>query len=353
MAMVKALAYGTDAVSVSLGLQDSGIDYLGVASVDEGVALRQAGVNLPILVMLSTEEELDKLFRNRLTPSLYSPSMVKAVISYAKSASSEITVHLEVDTGMHRTGLSWDSGNGPIKNVESAAACLEQLAQVSNIQIEGIMTHLACADEPEHDDFTRQQFARFKRVAEFAQGLELEPPPLRHIAATAGTVRFPEARKDMVRVGAALFGFHPPGATSAALTLTPAVSLVSSIVQVIDIPEGEGVGYGITYVAPEGGGRVGVVPVGFHDCVPRSFSNFGSVVVSGVRCPVVGAVSMDSLTVDLSACSDASVGSDVLIYGKYGGSEVSMEEVSRAIGTIPYELMARVGPRVQRIFSRH
>jgi alanine racemase len=137
------------------------------------------------------------------------------------------------------------------------------------------------------------------------------------------------------------------------VTLAPVISLVSRVVQVIDVPAGEGVGYGGTFVAPLGGGRVGVVPAGYHDCVPRSFSNHGYVVVAGRECAIVGAVSMDSMTIDLSSCPEAAVGSDVLIYGNRGDCSVPLEEVSMAIGTIPYEVMARVGPRVQRVFTRH
>jgi alanine racemase len=121
----------------------------------------------------------------------------------------------------------------------------------------------------------------------------------------------------------------------------------------MDVPAGERVGYGGTYVAPEGGGRIGLVPAGYHDCVPRAFSNFGYVMVAGVRCRIVGRVSMDSMTVDLSDCPDAAVGSDVLIYGRQGDWLVPLEEVSAVIGSIPHEVMARVGPRVQRIFTRH
>jgi alanine racemase len=157
----------------------------------------------------------------------------------------------------------------------------------------------------------------------------------------------------MVRLGLGLYGLHPSDATAKELELTPAIGLVSRLVQVIDVPAGERVGYGGTYVAPPGGGRVGVVPAGYHDCVPRSFSNFGHVVIAGVRCPIIGRVSMDSMTVDVSGCAEASVGSDVLIYGRHGDWSIPLEEVAAAIGTIAYEVMARVGPRVQRIFTRH
>jgi alanine racemase len=157
----------------------------------------------------------------------------------------------------------------------------------------------------------------------------------------------------MVRIGLGLFGLHPSPATAAELDLSPVVSFVSRILQVIDVPAGEGVGYGGTWVAPAGGGRVGVVRAGYHDCIPRSLSNFGHVMVGGHQCQIIGRVSMDSMNIDLSGSPEATVGSEVLIYGRLGSSEIHLEDVAAAIGTIPYEVMARVGPRVQRIVTRH
>jgi Alr-MurF fusion protein len=341
MAMVKALAYGTDGVAVSLGLHDSGVDFFGVSGVDEGLALRRAGVTRPILVMLGTEDEVYKMVRYRLTPLIYSLGMLDAVASVAENVATPIAIHLEVDTGMHRSGLD------PTEAIES----LRRLAGLRNIRVEGIMTHFSCADDPTKDEFTYEQLSRFEEV--LSAGRDCGLSPIVHAAATAGTLRFPSARYDMVRIGLGLFGLHPSDATAHGITLSPVISLVSRIVQIINVPGGEQVGYGGSYTAPSEGGRVGVVPAGYHDCIPRAFSNFGYVIVAGARCPIVGKVSMDSMTVNLDACPNATVGSDVLIYGRHGDSEVPLEEVSHAIGTIPYEVMARVGPRVQRILTSH
>jgi alanine racemase len=348
MAMVKALAYGTDAVAVSLGLHDSGIDHLGVAAVDEGIALRRAGVQLPILVMLGTGDEVGKMVRHRLTPLVYSDAMVTAVQAHAKERGEPFAVHVEVDSGMHRAGLPWARDRSGSR---TAAEALDELVDGGLVVVEGLMTHLSSADDPARDAVTREQLRRFDDVVRHARSLGLRP--LLHAAATAGATRFPAARYDMVRIGLGLFGVHPSGATAEQITLTPVLSLVSRIVHVIDVPAGEGVGYGGTYVAPPGGGRVGVVPAGYHDGVPRAASNRGSVLVAGRRCAIVGNVSMDSMTVDISACPEATVGSDVLIFGRRDDARVPLEDVAEAVGTIPYEVMARVGPRVQRIFTRH
>jgi alanine racemase len=174
-----------------------------------------------------------------------------------------------------------------------------------------------------------------------------------HAAATAATIRFPESHFGMVRIGLGLHGVHPSAATAERVGLVPAFGLVSRIVEVLELKQGDRIGYGGTFRVPAGGVRVGVVPAGYHDCVPRALSNVGHVIVAGVRCPILGRVSMDSMTVDLSGCEEARVGSDVLILGRYGDWLVAPEELAAKIGTIPYELMVRVGPRVQRIFTRH
>lgn len=341
MAMVKALAYGTDPVSISLALQDLGVDCLGVSSADEGMALRRAGVTLPVLVLLGTAAELDKMVRSRLTPLVYSPGMLEAVRSAAAAGGPGFKVHVEVDTGFHRAGLS------PAEAVEA----LKQLAAMDGVEVEGLMTHLASADDPADDQYSHRQLDRFEWVAGEAEQLGLQL--VRHAAASAAAIRLPRARLDMVRLGLGLYGSHLSDATAKLVELTPAMSLVSRLVQVIEVQEGERVGYGGIFTVPKHGARLGVVPAGHHDCVPRAFSNFGYVVIAGRRCPIVGRVSMDSMTVDLSACPEAAVGSDVLIYGRRGDWQVPLEEVSAAIGTNAHEVMARVGPRVQRIFTRH
>ncbi len=176
---------------------------------------------------------------------------------------------------------------------------------------------------------------------------------IRHAAATAATLRFPEAHFDMVRIGIGLYGVPPSEVAVSDFPLVPALSLRSRLIEIVDISEGETVGYGRTFTAPSSGKRVGVVPAGYHDCVPRAFSNHGYVIVDGVQCRIAGTVSMDSMSVDISQSEHIRLGAEVLVYGKYGEHNVPIEEVASAIGTIAYELMARVGSRVQRIFTRH
>ncbi len=347
MAMVKALAYGTDSFAISALLNQAGVDYLGVSAVDEGVVLRKSGVTQPILVLLANPADLDKVYRYQLIPVIYSKAMADAVIAFSEIANNTLAIHIELDTGMHRTGLPLSSK----EEKEQTKKSIEALIQQPNIEIEGLMTHLSCADDPQKDDFTKTQIKKFEDVSSLLKqnGLSV----IEHISASAGTIRFTEARKDMVRIGAAMYGFHPSEYTESLVNLEPAASLVSKLVQVIDVPKGEGVGYGARYIAPEKGGRIGVIPVGYHDCIPRAFSDVGYVSISGKACPIVGAVSMDSMTVDISECPDAVAGTDVVFYGPNAGEQFLIERVAKTVGTIPYELMARVGPRVQRIITRH
>lgn len=342
LAMVKALAYGTDAVAVSSALQDSGVDMLGVSNADEGIVLRRNGVHVPILVMLPMPADITKIVRHRLTPVVYSEEFLGELVAVSARQATPLSVHLEVDTGMHRTGLL----------VEEAIKALGELRAHPRLKVAGIMTHFAGADDPDLDHFTRLQIERFDRVLG-AAGAMGYTGLIRHACATAGTLRFPDAHYDMVRLGIGLYGVPPSRASVAEFPLVPALSLRSRLINVLELSRGESVGYGATYTAPTFGRRIGVVPAGYHDCVPRAFSNHGYVVVGGVRCRIAGAVSMDSLSIDVSGSPQSEVGSEVLIYGSFDGNTVAIDEVAEAIGTIAYELMARVGGRVQRIFTWH
>jgi alanine racemase/UDP-N-acetylmuramoyl-tripeptide--D-alanyl-D-alanine ligase len=343
MGMVKALAYGTNPVQISLCLEAAGIDALAVAAVDEGVALRQAGVSLDtILVMLATEPEMERMARLRLTPLIYSPAMLDAAVQQASCGGPPLRVHLEVDSGMHRTGFS----------PRDAVEALRHLRDAPSVSLAGLMTHFACADMATMDDLTARQLEAFEHVVDAAQELGFAGF-LRHAANTAATMRLPRSHLDMVRIGIGLFGIYPSPDTLTYAKLTPAVSLVARIVEVHDLAADEPVGYGATYRTSPQRGRIGVVAAGYHDCVPRAFSNNGFVVVNGQVCPIVGTVSMDSMTIDLSGCPEAAVGTDVIVYGGQGRSSVAIDEVASRIGTIPHELLARIGPRVQRVFTRH
>jgi alanine racemase/UDP-N-acetylmuramoyl-tripeptide--D-alanyl-D-alanine ligase len=347
LGMVKGLAYGTNAIEVSRSLQTYGVDQLGVATVDEGAALRRANISLPVLVTLGTPTEIGKMIRYDLTPQIYSPMMLNSLIDFLNRDSQNaarlpVGIHLEIDTGMHRTGFF----------PEDALQVLRRLRDEPAIRLAGLMTHFSCADIPGEDEFTRMQIARFTDMVKAANDLGFTNF-VKHAANTAGTLRFTEAHLDMVRIGIGLYGIYPSPETAPYLDISPVVSLVSQIVEVHELSTDDRIGYGGTYRVPSAGRRVAVVAAGYHDCVPRALSNFGYVCIDGKRCPIIGSVSMDSMVVDISSCPSATVGSDVLIYGQRGDASLPIEEVANRIGTIPYELLARVGPRVERVLTDH
>ena len=206
MGVVKARAYGTDPVQIAMALEDFGSDFLGVATTNEGIAIREAGIRLPILVFIGSGSDVERMTRYGLTPLVYSAEMLDAVLAETRKSARSIEIHLEVDSGMHRTGF------------ESADAVevLRKLRHEPYVVVSGLMTHLGCADMPEEDNFTREQLKRFGQVVSEAGRLGYEHI-IRHAAATAGAIRFPEARLDMVRIGIGLYGLHPTDATTGGL----------------------------------------------------------------------------------------------------------------------------------------
>ncbi len=339
MAMVKALAYGTDAIRLSLELQRIGVDELGVSTADEGSLLRRSGIHLPIIVMLSMAAEAAKVLHYRLTPVVYSPELVRPLADAAGAQGATLDVHLKVDTGMGRLGVM----------PEELVALARSVVETRVLRPVGLMTHFAVAEDPAQDDFTGRQLAAFGESIAALRKLGLRDIVC-HASATAGAVRFPEAHFDMVRIGLGLYGIHPSAATAARLDLRLAISLVSRIIEERVMGAAQRLGYGGTFVVPHDGFRVGVVPLGYHDGIPLNLSNVGYTLVNGRRADIVGRISMDSMLVNLSEIPDAGCGSDVVIYGEYAGYVLRPEEAARISGTIPYELMARLGPRVQRVF---
>jgi alanine racemase len=342
LAMVKALAYGSELVRLSSWLSEAGIDHLGVSTADEGVELRRAGIQLPILVTLPTPEEAAKLARFGLLPAVYSFALVEPLAAAARAAlpaGQRLAVHLKVDTGMHRVGVAPGEAL-PLARAVSATGAL---------RVTGLMTHLASAEDPGADADTRRQLALFDQArGELAAagfgGL------LCHAAATAAAARFPEARYDMVRLGLGLFGLYPSPAVESAIPLQLAVTLLSRIAEVRTLARGDRVGYGGTHTVTAERLRAGVLPLGYHDGIPWSLSNRGAVLVDGRPAPILGRISMDSMVVDLSAAPDAAAGSEALLFGVHHGAVLRPEEVAAQAGTIPYELLARLGPRVQRVY---
>jgi alanine racemase len=340
LAVLKAWAYGTELARLATALQDSGIDWIGVSAADEGAAVRRAGVQRPVLVMLMDIDEVDKAVRWRLTPVVYSLAFARALVSALQTMGAQLDVHLEIDTGMGRVGI----------NPEQALEAARLLRDSGVARLTGLMTHLASADDPAADADTRDQLQRFDHAVDAIRA-ESDGPLLVHAAATSGAVRFPEARHDMVRIGLGLYGLHPSAAVGQPVELELALAFVSRLVQVHVFEQGQRIGYNGTYQVSAERQRIGIVAAGYNDGVPWSFGRSGEVMMQGQRLRVLGRVSMDSMAIDLDPLPGAAVGDEVLIFGAHEGQVLRPELAALQAGTIPYDLLVRVdNRRVQRIF---
>jgi len=330
MFVVKANAYGHGAAACSLAAERSrAADWLGVSSVEEGVALRESGVRLPILVLgsLYPFESVLAAAAHDLTPIVASLESAKRVAEVALRLRRNINVHVKVDTGMGRIGV----------RPEAACGLIRHLARMKAVRVQGIYTHLASAEDDAA--FTAAQIRAFRRVvSELArEGLR---PPLVHAANSAGALKHPSSRFDMIRPGLAAYGLYPG--------FKPVLALKSKIVFLKTLPKGSPVSYGARWRARRTT-RAATLPVGYGDGYSRALSSRAEVLVGGRRCPVIGAVTMDQTMVDVTDVPQAVVGSDAVLVGAQGGERIGVEELSRLCGTIPYETATAISSRVPRV----
>jgi len=340
MVMVKAFAYGSGSYEVASLLEFQRADYLAVAYADEGQQLRDNGISLPIMVLNPGPDSFGQLRRYRLEPEIYSLERLHDYLQAAREASADGAgplppLHLKLDTGMRRLGFA----------EEELPALLALLAaHRAALPVAGIMTHLAAADDPAHDDFTQQQLATFRRMAAAIEAT-LGYPALKHALNSAGIRRFPAAQLDMVRLGIGLYGVE--ASAEDAHRLLPVSTLKTTISQIKTLPAGTTVGYGRRGAATAHERRVATLAIGYADGYDRRFSNGqGLVLLHGRRAPVVGSVCMDMVMVDVTDVPEARPGDVAVVFG----AELSPSELARRIGTIPYELLTNVSERVKRVF---
>jgi alanine racemase len=347
-AVVKANGYGHGAAAVARAALAGGAIGLAVALVDEGVDLRQRGVRGPILLLSECgPEAVDAAMANQLTPTLYTPEGVALFSAAARRLGQRKSVHVKVDTGMHRVGAP----------VADAPAILRAVAEDPLLVFEGLWTHLAVADGESSDDrtFTHSQLASFDGVlGELDRAHAL--PTLVHAANTAGAVAYPAARYNMVRCGIGLYGYLPGPAVTAALatgapgaTLQPALSLRARVTAVRMLEEGARPSYGRLRPLP-GRSVVATVPLGYADGVPRAlFAKGYSVLIGGRRRPLAGMVTMDQIVVDCGDDTTVRPGDDVVLLGRQGDEEITADEWAGLLDTISYEVLCGIGPRVPRM----
>ena len=337
-AVVKAQGYGIGAVEVARSVLAAGATWLAVARVHEGAELRAAGIRAPILVLTRTDpKEAEQAVAADLAITIDNPELGQALAAVARRLGCLARVHVKIDTGLHRFGVL----------PSDAVPLVRALAAIEGLELNGLYTHFANADEQDQR-FTHEQFTRFEQTTGelAAAGFNF---PIRHAANSAATLGFRDAHCNLVRVGLALYGISPSGVIPAGLHLRPAVALKARIGRTVVLQPGEGVGYGQTWhaVAPT---RVGLVTAGYADGIPRAVSNKGSALVGGKRVPLIGRVSMDLTTLDLTGAPEAWVGSSVTFFGADHGAEIPLSEFAADIGTIPHEALTAIGGRVARIY---
>jgi alanine racemase len=336
IAVVKANAYGHGAPAVALALQEAGARILACADIEEAVVLRKAGVTTGILIFGALGvSDVDGVFEHNLTPTISTPGAGRSLQAAAARHGVRLHCHLKIDTGMNRLGLRHD-------NLEFT---LPELIASRNLEIVAVYTHFATADDPDSPLFDTQR-VRFEQALARLPALGVTPR-IRHAANSAATLRDSRVWYDLVRPGLMMYGVIPPPLAST-IPLAPVMSLRSRVVAVKGVRVGEIVGYGARWTVPKPG-RIAVVPAGYADGLDRRMAGNGSVLIRGKRAPIVGAVNMDMITVDVSDVN-VETGDEVVIIGAQGDDRIEAREIAAAIGTNPYEVLCRIGTRIERIY---
>jgi alanine racemase len=342
IAVVKANAYGHGAGHVARALEEAGASVLACADIEEGAALRAAGVTRKILVFGALSvSDLDGLFDCRLTPTISTPGAARAVQAAAARYKQRLRYHLKIDTGMNRLGF----------RDANLRRTLPELLASPNLELEAVYTHFATADDPESPLFNEQR-VRFERALSVIKELSADSassaPPHVHAANSAALLRDSRVWWDEVRPGLLLYGIVPPP-LAANVAVTPVITLDSRVVAVKGVRAGEGVGYGARFIA-ERPTTIAIVPAGYADGLDLRLAGRGAVLIRGRRAPIVGSVCMDMLTADVTGL-DVSPGDEVVIIGSQGAERIDVREMAAQVGTIPYEILCRIGSRIERIYE--
>ena len=339
MGIVKANAYGHGLVQVARHLQAQGIEQLGVAFVEEGVALRRAGITAPILVLGGIFGPQVALFlQHDLEITVSSLDKLRQVEATAQARGRKATIHLKIDTGMERIGVHSYSAGSFIEAAAASPWCV----------LKGIYSHLACADDPA-SPMTLLQLERFQETCAHFERIGA-PMPVRHLANSGGVLHFPQTWLDIVRPGIILYGVLPDPASQRTIAVRPALSLVSRVVFFKVVKAGNPVSYGATW-QPSSDTRIVTVPVGYGDGYPRALSSRGQVLLRGQRHPLVGRVCMDQFMVDIGPAGEAYNEDEVVLIGQQGDAGISTEALAQVAGTIPYEILTGLNERIPREYT--
>ncbi|KQC02177.1 bifunctional UDP-N-acetylmuramoyl-tripeptide:D-alanyl-D-alanine ligase/alanine racemase [Pedobacter sp. Hv1] len=332
MAMVKAFSYGSGSFEIANLLQYHKVDYLAVAYADEGIALRKAGISLPIMVMSPEPSAFDAMVKHQLEPEIYSVQVLKSFLNFLPNDQTGYPIHLKMDTGMHRLGF--EGADLP--------ELLAVLKATDQLKVMSIFTHLVATDSHEHDDFTTQQLQKFVILYDELVA-QLTYRPIQHALNTSGITRWPNAQMDMVRLGIGLYGFD--GALNGNKGLQTVAVLKTTVTQVKNLTAGETVGYSRKGVLPEGG-KIATVKIGYADGYSRRFGNgVGKMLINGQLVPTIGSICMDMCMLNVTGLN-VKTGDEVIVFnGQY-----TIVDLAAQIDTIPYEILTNVSQRVKRIY---
>jgi alanine racemase len=344
-AVVKADAYGHGAVPVARALTKSGVPMLAVALVAEGIELRNAGIDVPVLVLSEcAPDETDEAVGAGLGLTVYSAGAVREAEAAARRLGRRARVHLKVDTGMHRVGA----------DLEDLGTIAQLIDGSDALELEGLFTHLAVADDPE-DPFTDVQLERFARARAELSAMGIVPHYV-HVANSAAAISRADSRLDIVRCGIAIYGHLPSEAISPSLDdatgdrLKPAMSIHAKVSFIRRLRRGERLSYGRQIPLPDDA-FVATVPIGYADGLPRALgAKGGAVLIGGVRRPIAGTVTMDQIMVNCGGSGDVAPGDPVVLLGRQGDETITSEEWAERTGTIAYEVLCRIGPRLPRTY---
>ena len=357
MAIIKADAYGHGAIQCARAAIKENVEYIGVGIIQEGIELRESGVTSPILILGGIyPNEIEDLIKYNLSTSLSNAVIANAISKQAANTNKSVSVHIKIDTGMGRLGVQPSSFQNLLSDV---IAC-------KNLKIEGFFTHLSSADE-EDPEITHQQLSIFSKLlkesseTDFSKIASIEEKILFHAANSAGLLRFPESRFNLVRPGISLFGSFPSHTISSlfdisvkkdsSAKLRPVMNWKTKIMQVQRLSKGVPLSYGGRYITKKDGTLIATLPVGYADGLSRQLSNKMELLVRGTRVKQVGTICMDMCLIDVTRVPDIKMGEEVVIFGNQENSQIKVEELAAKVNTIPYEILCGVGKRVPRIYT--
>lgn len=341
-AVVKANAYGHGSIEAAKVFLENGANRLAVATLSEAVELRRAGIDTPILILGYTPDSQHKIaVENDIVEAVYNLESAEKLSQVANSLNKKAKVHIKVDSGMGRIGFP---------PVDSSIDKIEKISKLPNLEIEGIFTHFAKADEVDKA-YTGKQFKNYKWVIERLEDKNIQIP-IKHVSNSAATIDLPEYNLNMVRGGIMIYGLYPSDEVDKEkVSLKPAMTLKAKISHLKEVPEGTGISYGQIFVTKRKS-KIATIPIGYADGFTRLLTSKAEVAIKGKRAPIVGKICMDQCMIDVTDIEDVKVGDEVVLFGDGTNGVPHIDEVAEKLGTINYEIVCMVGRRVPRVYIK-